>query len=492
MYSLLPSVWQLRTGRAAALLMWSLASWALSVPQLDPSAALSAGAEPVGDRGGSDAPHRQVTKGHARLPQGVQPEAANASKETRQLYKSLLYRGILVEADTDATEEEAEHNPNRLLLDGKVKFSKPALASKEMILSADRIRNITGPQGCEPDKRVAICAIMKNAAPTLPQWLVWHRLLGVGSFHIFDDDSTDNTPEVVGPWVEAGVLTHEPAPFPGNESIQMVAYASCLKQFGGTHDWVGFIDADELMQPMNNRAVCLPSFLNRTNFAKAGSVGFSWLAFGSGDDYILTMEPPARHHAQEPLTLWDLNDFDAAQVELPAVPGVKSFCRPSLSTGAFATPHYCLLKKGALQLSENAHAFTGSANVDAPTNAHMQVAHFRSGSLQYWIEKKIRGRAGVGTAGATTQKEQGTFGYTFDLATLVDEWKEEATKRTRSEPGAHPTQTEPSRWRATLRQLNQALKDSFNVEAAETTAARDTALWGLAGHLRPRFETQAA
>ena len=86
--------------------MWSLASWALSVPQLDPSAALSAGAELVGDRGGSDAPHRQVTKGHARLPQGVQPEAANASKETRQLYKSLLYRGILVEADTDATEEE--------------------------------------------------------------------------------------------------------------------------------------------------------------------------------------------------------------------------------------------------------------------------------------------------------------------------------------------------------------------------------------------------
>ena len=98
----------------------------------------------------------------------------------------------------------------------------------------------------------------------------------------------------------------------------------------------------------------------------------------------------------------------------------------------------------------------------------------------------------MGTAGATTQKEQGTFGYTFDLATLVDEWKEEAIKRTRSEPGAHPTQTEPSRWRATLRQLNQALKDSFNVEAAETTAARDTALWGLAGHLQPRFETQAA
>ena len=317
----------------------------------------------------------------------VQPHVGVASEETRKLFDDFMQQGILVmEEDTDGRGPLADDNPNQLLLDGRAKFRKQAVAPDAMMLSADRIRNMKELPNCAPSQRVAICAIMKNAAPSLPQWLVWHRLLGVGSFHIFDDHSTDNTPEVVRPWVEAGVLTHEQAPASGKrESIQLVAYKSCMERYGPQHEWIGFIDADELVQPMNDESVCLPNFLSREEFARAGVVSLNWMVTGSGDDYILTNEPPAREGAKDPTTLWDLNGFgngDFGDQNQPTLnQHVKSFCRPARSQSSFQTPHFCLPKDGALQLSETAQSCQGSFN-GPPTNAHLQIAHHYSMSLQ--------------------------------------------------------------------------------------------------------------
>ena len=116
---------------------------------------------------------------------------------------------------------------------------------------------------------------------------------------------------------------------------------------------------------------------------------------GSGDDYILTNEPPARNGGKddpkEPTTLWDLNGFgngdQRGQWEewgSPAKGGpahVKSFCRPSRSQTRFSTPHYCH-SDGAPQLSESAQPFHDSWSAP-PTNVHMQLAHHFTMSLQY-------------------------------------------------------------------------------------------------------------
>ena len=339
------------------------------------------------------------------LEPGVRPQWAEASEESCKLFDDFVQRGILTIRENSSNVRADGVNPNRLLVEGNAKFREQAVAPEAMILSKERILNMQELPGCPPSQHVAICAIMKNAAPTLPQWLAWHRLLGVGSFYIFDDQSTDNTQEVVAPWVAAGVLKHEPAPDPGmDSSIQLVAYHQCLERFGSKHEWIGFIDADELVQPMRDENECLPAFLNRSDFAQAGSVGLNWMFSGSGDDYILTNEPPARNggkgYPKEPTTLWDLNGFGngdqrgqweeyrsygGTRSDSPAQKGpahVKSFCRPSRSQTWFSTPHYCLPMDGAPQLSESAQPFHESWNAP-PTNVHMQLAHHDTMSLQY-------------------------------------------------------------------------------------------------------------
>jgi hypothetical protein len=48
---------------------------------------------------------------------------------------------------------------------------------------------------------------LKNEALYLREWIEFHRLAGVGHFHVFDDGSTDGTIDVLKPYVERGLIT---------------------------------------------------------------------------------------------------------------------------------------------------------------------------------------------------------------------------------------------------------------------------------------------
>lgn len=404
-------------------------------------------------------------------PTTAQPTWRDASEETLKLFNDFVQKGVLVVENTSNVQDHEGKwvNPNQLFIERKATFREQAIAPEAMILDKERILNIQGLQSCPPSKRVAICAIMKNAAPILPQWLAWHRLLGVGSFHIFDDHSTDNTDAVVGPWIAAGMLTHEPAPdIGGGQSVQLVSYQRCMERFGSEHEWIGFIDADELLQPMREESECLPTFLSRPEFAQAGSVGLNWMFLGSGDDYILTNEPPERFggnypkdHPRDPTTLWDLNGFGYGSMtdQWNAFPllhnrprtqegnaHVKSFCRPSRSQPHMSTPHFC---QGAPQLSESAQRFDQSWHAP-PTDVHMRVAHHESMSMQYWIEKRVRGSV-----------QGGKPCLPFDLAHVFEEWKQLAIRSTGSHCPAPQNETQVPAWRATMKRLNTKLKECF-------------------------------
>ena len=49
---------------------------------------------------------------------------------------------------------------------------------------------------------LSLCAIVKNEAPYLPEWIEFYKLVGVEKFYIYDNDSTDNTKEVLKPYIE--------------------------------------------------------------------------------------------------------------------------------------------------------------------------------------------------------------------------------------------------------------------------------------------------
>ena len=92
--------------------------------------------------------------------------------------------------------------------------------------------------------RLAICAMFKNEAPWLKEWILYHHeVLKVDHFYLYNNDSTDQYKEILQPfidqqWVElidwsSNTPSHQTygtfmdAPW---SSIQLGAYNDCLTQ----------------------------------------------------------------------------------------------------------------------------------------------------------------------------------------------------------------------------------------------------------------------
>ncbi|CBJ32491.1 glycosyltransferase [Ectocarpus siliculosus] len=104
--------------------------------------------------------------------------------------------------------------------------------------------------------KVAICLRTKDFARFLPEWIAFHYALGVDEIFIYDDDSTDNTEEVLWPFVEAGIVRYIFEVI-FDRMTQMKPLNHCLEQqlerrSRGDEDaatWVLFHDTDEYLYP---------------------------------------------------------------------------------------------------------------------------------------------------------------------------------------------------------------------------------------------------
>src|SRR5579864_7571033 len=63
-----------------------------------------------------------------------------------------------------------------------------------------------------PKYNLSICAIFKNEAKYLKEWIEFHRLIGVDHFYLCNNNSTDNFKQLLRPYTSKGVITLIPWP----------------------------------------------------------------------------------------------------------------------------------------------------------------------------------------------------------------------------------------------------------------------------------------
>lgn len=103
-----------------------------------------------------------------------------------------------------------------------------------------------------PDHYLAACAIYRDEARYLAEWLEFHRLVGFERFFLYDNLSSDDHLEVLEAYIADGlVVVHEWPEVPG----QMPAYDHCLATYGGQARWIGFFDIDEFVFSPTQRPV---------------------------------------------------------------------------------------------------------------------------------------------------------------------------------------------------------------------------------------------
>lgn len=127
----------------------------------------------------------------------------------------------------------------------------------------------------EKKYNVSICAIFKNEAPYLKEWIEFNNIVGVDHFYMYNNNSEDDYEAVLKPYIKSGLVTL--IDWPQNQK-QMECYQTCIKDFSGETKWLGFIDIDEFIVPKSTDSIYefLKAFEN-----KAGAVNLYWKLFGT-------------------------------------------------------------------------------------------------------------------------------------------------------------------------------------------------------------------
>ncbi len=100
------------------------------------------------------------------------------------------------------------------------------------------------PFGTRPPITLAVCAIFRDEARYLAEWVTFHRVQGVERFYLYDNLSTDDWRSELEPEIAAGIVEVRHWPdVPGQAS----AYEDCLRRHRTDTRWIAFIDIDEFL-----------------------------------------------------------------------------------------------------------------------------------------------------------------------------------------------------------------------------------------------------
>jgi len=122
--------------------------------------------------------------------------------------------------------------------------------------------------------RVGVCAIFKNEAPYIKEWIEYHLLVGIEHFYLYNNNSDDDFGKILQPYIDEGVVTFIEWPeIPG----QISAYKNWYEHYRHECNWMSFIDLDEFICPIKDANIT--DWLAR--YAKYPIIMMYWKMFGT-------------------------------------------------------------------------------------------------------------------------------------------------------------------------------------------------------------------
>jgi hypothetical protein len=246
-------------------------------------------------------------------------------------------------------------------------------------------------------QKLAVCAIFENEAPYLPEWIAYHRLIGVEHFVLYDSGSTDDPARALrGTSLGEHVTLIRWPQQPGH----LAAYRHFIDIYAPGFEWVAFLDVDEFLLPLNSRKVA--DTLDWLTIAAAVLV--QRRVFGPGT----WQEPP-----------WGLvmeNCQQRAPDDFPGNRRVKTIARCSQLLDVTQNPNEFRLDGPVF--NAGGHLAPNSAIQAQPCYQNLVINHYYTRSRQDWLAKQRRNDA---TDAATTpEDEPGLFDRLAEVRQVPD------------------------------------------------------------------------
>ncbi|WP_228056526.1 FkbM family methyltransferase [Microcoleus sp. LEGE 07076] len=222
--------------------------------------------------------------------------------------------------------------------------------------------------------KLSVCAIMKNEAPYLIEWLEFHKIVGVERFYLYNNNSTDNTLDIVQPYVQSGeVVLHD---WPFSPKQQASAYEHCLEEYKQESEWIAFLDLDEFLFPTDKEN--LTEVLEE--FDSVPAVGVNTLIFGSSGHETRPEGLQIENFTKRATDNFEVNRY------VKSIVCPEQILRPNC-------PHFFIpINNEACSVTENKEPLEGSIS-ERLSVQKLRINHYYTRSKQEIKEKVMRGDA---------------------------------------------------------------------------------------------------
>lgn len=139
---------------------------------------------------------------------------------------------------------------------------------------------------------IAVCAVFKNEANYIKEWIEYHRLVGVSHFYLYNNCSEDDYQIILKPYIKKGVVELFDVPFDSSvfrdgalthNKVQVKCYNHALKLARKRNKWLAIIDLDEFICPV--KKTNLKKVLK--NYEYAGGLVVYWQIYGTSNIWEL-------------------------------------------------------------------------------------------------------------------------------------------------------------------------------------------------------------
>ena len=221
----------------------------------------------------------------------------------------------------------------------------------------------------------AICAIFKNEALYLKEWIEYHKFIGVDKIYLYNNNSTDNYYEVLKPYIKEKFVILKNCP--GKER-QMDAYNDCLMRYKYKAKYIAFIDIDEFLFEKNNKLLEKVNHIFDKNSNIAG-VQLNWKIFGSSHQEKYVDEPVTKRFVYS-----SNKDFSVNKHTKSIVNPRKVVC--------IANPHYAIYVENYYAVNVDGKIISNNA-MNEDVNDNLRVNHYFTKSKDEFVLKIQRGTA---------------------------------------------------------------------------------------------------
>jgi len=232
--------------------------------------------------------------------------------------------------------------------------------------------------------KLCIATMMKNEADSLIEWVCYHLAIGVDSFIVANNESSDSTVEILKLLSDFCNLEYFDFETPASSRPQLPAFNYMLEKYKQQCDLMAFIDADEFLYPMNGDVKINTLIKNIFSNNEIGALAVNWCNYGSSN--AIFKEPGL---AIERFTQHSLNSFSANH-------HYKTIFKAKDAIG-FLNPHHIKTtqKYVASDGRELINHSTLGIGLSKDVNWEViRINHYVIKSLQeYFVGKSLRGNA---------------------------------------------------------------------------------------------------